>query len=222
MPPRDRIWQAVRLALAFGTPIVLFGLTIVYESRSLSASGNLTDAHLVGLISIVLTLVPLGLMIIGLIALIYVRNKSVGALLLGACVTFTVAAFASTESREALRISAFEGFVLRSAPLVQAIHAYEQACGCAPLHLERLTPEYLARLPTTEMGAFPDILYHVEVETLEQTTWGLEVVVSHSPPSRLLYRPHGNYSDLEGAQILVGDWIFEYQEFERGVGEESD
>ena len=216
MTLRGRIWFVIKLALAFGTPVVLFGLTLYYEYRGLSAHGSISDAYAVGLISIALSLAPLGLMILGLIALIYVRRKSVGVLLLGACFTFTGAALLSTHWREGLRLDAFEAFSARTAPLIQAIEGYSQARGRIPQNLDRLTPEYLSRVPGTGMAAFPELIYHTEVITPEAQTWGLEVTISTSPPARLLYRPAQNYSDLEGAMEQVGDWIFEYQEFNRG------
>jgi hypothetical protein len=222
MSRSSRLWPGIKLGLAFGIPVVLFAVTIVYETRSLSAHGTLTDAHIVGLISVAMSLVPLGLMVLALIALVYVQNKGVGGLLLGSCLTFTAVAYASTEWRESMRIDAFTAFAARSTALVEAIKGYEQARGRAPLDLARLTPEYLAKLPSTEMGTFKEILYHHEVVTPEQTTWGLEVVISQSPPARLIYRPSDNYSDLEGAQDNVGDWIFEYQEFNRHPVEESE
>jgi len=215
VPKKRTVWLCLQLLLALGTPVLLGVVALYFESHSLQPQGSIVDAHLVGLVSIALSLLPIALMLIGFIALIYVRRRLFGVLLMASCIACVLAAFASTELRNSIRLSAFEQFAARAAPLVKAIEDYQRVRGHLPEKLDRLVPDYLSQVPETGLGAYPEFEYLVIVPDTETPTWGLTVEISGSPPERLLYRASGDYSDIDATKTTVSDWTLESHQIQR-------
>jgi hypothetical protein len=76
---------------------------------------------------------------------------------------------------------AFARLAERSKPLIGAIRAYEQKHGRPPESLAALVPDFLAHVPPTGMGAYPDYRYKVPTNNYEGNPWVLYV----STPSAL-------------------------------------
>ena len=203
----------VYVLLAVIPPLALGVATLVLENMSLGPQGNIGHSHAAGIISLLTSLVPLVLLLLGFVALVYVKNRLVGLMLVVCCVTFTIVASSIIDLRQKIRDSAFEQLVLRSEPLVRAIHEYEDIRGLAPEKLVHIVPQYVREIPTTQLGAYPDFEYRKisDPALMAGNTWLLELSISTSPESRLVYLPGQNYDVLEGIKQPVVNWVYVYQ-----------
>lgn len=104
-----------------------------------------------------------------------------------------------------------ERFAARSQPLVAAIDAFTADHRRPPETLDELQPQYLAAVPTTGIGAFPEYRYHVVRPAGDgDNPWELHAI----PPSRpmgfdvLMYYPRQNYParNSTGSIERVGTW----------------
>jgi hypothetical protein len=100
----------------------------------------------------------------------------------------------------------------RSAPLIEAIKAYERSNGAPPGTLDDLTPQYLKSVPGTGMAAYPEYEYapeqgpcldgnrwHVKVDAGEVLQWDF-----------FFYCPEQIYSvqGWGGYNEVIGDWAY--------------
>ena len=129
MKPRRIV---IYVLLAIGPPLVLGLAILLLEKMSLAPGGAIGHTHAAGLVSLLVTLLPLVLLLLGFVALVYVKNRMVGFMLMASCIAFTVAASTITDLRQNIRDTAFESLVLRTGPLIEAIHEYERIRGVAP------------------------------------------------------------------------------------------
>ena len=195
-------------------PLVLGMVILVLERMSLGVDGTIGHSHAAGLVSLLVTLLPLVLLLLGFVALVYVKNRLVGFLLMASCVAFVVTASTITDLRQGIRDKAFENLVLRTQPLIQAIHEYERIRGAAPDTLSYLVPQYLRDIPSTGLGAYPEFDYQPvpDPTVVGGNTWMLALPISTSPESSLVYLPGQNYEVLAGVKESVADWAYVYQQ----------
>lgn len=100
----------------------------------------------------------------------------------------------------------------RSKLLVSAIEDYTNANGSPPSDLHALVPEYLAEIPKTDMGAYPEYRYMSPGPA--GNPWAVRV---NTPNGILdfdafLYLPNGNYDENGfGVPKRMGDWAYIYE-----------
>jgi hypothetical protein len=105
-------------------------------------------------------------------------------------------------------------------PLIVAIRAFEKDHGKPPRRLEDLTPKYIATLPQTGIGAYPDYEYHDHesglVSDYSGNAWMLVVPLcplGEFDEEDLLYLPNQDYDKQFSAkgkfhiEERVGDWV---------------
>lgn len=138
--------------------------------------------------------------LIALTYLMFKRTRQTGLKWLFICLVFFVVIVVSMRVGERIRMNAFASLAERSAPLVEAIKAYEQAHGKPPTSLDDLVPEYLPAIPHSGMGAYPEYGYRVVSESSQQdgNPW---VIVVHTPSGvinfdEFFYYPLQNYPSL--------------------------
>ncbi len=133
-------------------------------------------------------------------------NVSLGSI---GCVILLVGGFRASGM---VREHQFKELSIRSEPLIFAVEAYNLARGAPPSDLRSLVPHYLAEVPTTGMGAYPE--YRYRVPGAVANPWSIMV---HTPTGVLdfdqfWYLPNGNYEDLDiGPPKRFGAWAYIYE-----------
>jgi len=119
---------------------------------------------------------------------------------------YSVLGIASLQLSDYVRMHAFRELAERSAPLVEGIMKFEAERARPPSQLEELVPEYLPKIPTTGMRAYPEYKYLVGKEALQYhgNPW---VLIVHTPTGILnwdmfMYFPNGKYPD-----VGYGGWL---------------
>ena len=142
---RSRVVGGILLIII--PPLALGLSALILEKMSLDPTGSIDHSHAAGIVTLVLSLLPLLLLLLGFIGLIYVKNRLIGFMFICSCLTFTIVASSITDLRQSIRETAFEAFALRSVPLVRAIHECEQIRGFAPETLGVIVPQYVREIP---------------------------------------------------------------------------
>lgn len=135
-----------------------------------------------------------------LIAAIIYLPLAIGALLVG----------------DRIRQWAFDRLAVRSAPLVSAIRNYAEARGAPPSLLSDLVPDYLPRIPSTGMMAYPRYQYYAgtNAHRYNGNPW---VLVIHTPGGmdfdQFMYFPLQNYPThgYGGLLARVRDWAYVHE-----------
>lgn len=195
-------------------PPAALGIAIlVLEKMSLTPSGNIGHLHAASLLTVISALIPLVLLLLGFIALAYVKNRMVGMTMVMACVAFTLMASTITNLQQGLRNTAFEKLVARADTLVQAIHQFEHIRGNPPDKLSQLVPQYIREIPATGLGAYPAFKYQrlTDPNPMPDSNWMLVLPISTSPQSRLVYLPERDYETLSGTKEPLANWVHVYQ-----------
>ena len=143
---------------------------------------------------------------ISLLLLIPKRIRSYALHLALIASTYSALGVASLWLSNHVRTHAFRELAERSAPLVDEIRNFEAEHARPPSQLEELVPEYLPKIPTTGMGAYPEYKYLVGKEALQYhgNPW---VLIVHTPTGILnwdmfMYFPNGKYPD-----VGYGGWL---------------
>lgn len=134
------------------------------------------------------------------------------------CLVFVAVTIAAARIGQRIRMNAFASLAERSAPLVGAIKAYEQTHGEPPASLNVLVPEYLAAIPHTGMGAYPEYQYRVVTDRGREdgNPWVI-VVPTHSGGinfDELFYYPRQNYPTHRwggNGVERVRDWAYMHE-----------
>lgn len=140
------------------------------------------------------------------------RARRAGVVLLALAVLTFANAVAAVVFGNATRMAGMGAFTRRSAPLVEAIKAYDRDHGEPPPHLDALLPDYLPEVPSTGMRAYPEYRYSVwpgksPAWTLAVSTgWGLSF-------DEMLYFPDHDYPARGYGGVLerVGDWAYVHE-----------
>lgn len=116
-----------------------------------------------------------------------------------------------------VRMNEFERLAERSLPLVRAIESFVETENRVPDELGDLVPEYLAEVPKTGMGAYPDYEFVTskDGEATEGNDWILRVdcPLGFLNWDQFLYFPNGNYPEFGygGYLVPVGDWAYVHE-----------
>ena len=131
-----------------------------------------------------------------------------------ACSCFVVLALVGVRGGEVIRTSAFKNLAKRSAPLVRAITRYSAEHGSPPDSLDALLPDYLDKLPSTGMMAYPKYRYAVGSDAMryEGNPWILRIFTPSGGINfdEFFYFPLQNYpeSGYGGSWERVEDWAY--------------
>ena len=159
-----------------------------------------------------LAAVPVG------IALILARRTRVAGVKLVAAGAVGIAVLMALGNlSQAVRMRGFARLAERSAVLVSAIERYEQEQGRPPVALADLVPGYLATVPGTGIGAYPD--YDYSMGERAQGTYGDRWALSVFTPAggisfdQFYYVPSRAYPEygLGGFIERVGDWAYVHE-----------
>jgi hypothetical protein len=117
-----------------------------------------------------------------------------------------------------IRHRAFEDLAARSAALVNGIASYEVKYGESPRKLDDLVPEFLAKVPGTGMGAYPE--YRFVSKNEAQSDWDgnpWALYVDCGPVflnfDRFIYLPLQNYpkDGYGGSLERIGAWAYVHE-----------
>lgn len=116
-----------------------------------------------------------------------------------------------------IRKHAFQRLEARSAPLVEAIFAYEKDHGKAPETLADLVPTYMNEIPSTKMRAYPTYSYASgdTAKKWHDNPWVLYVKTSRGFTNfdMFIYFPKQNYPDTDygGSLERIGTWAYVHE-----------
>jgi hypothetical protein len=151
----------------------------------------------------------------GLIGLLFRRLRLYGALLAVCSLTFFISFIAALRIGEAIRMREFARLAELSKPLITAIRAYDQKHGRPPESLGTLVPEFLGRVPSTGMGAYPDYRYSIPTNGYEGNPWVLYVFTPSGGINfdQFMYFPLTNYPKrgYGGWLEQIGDWAYVHE-----------
>lgn len=156
----------------------------------------------------------LGGVVVSLVLLMNRRFRPVGIRSLIAAVILLVAVLLGIQWGWHLRMTAFHRLAERSAPLIQAIRAYETQHGSPPRDLAALVPGFLPSIPGTGMAAYPEYGYVVpqDLSEKEGNPW---VIIINTPSGGLnfdefMYFPLQNYptEGYGGSLQRIRDWAY--------------
>ena len=122
---------------------------------------------------------------------------------------------------EMLRMHKFIQFTERSKPLIRAIKTFIRKEYRLPINLEELIPNYLSKMPSTGMAAYPDYHFKVIEEEEGEPRWrGNAWILSVRGPlgiridpdsnykyDKFIYYPNGQYPNHF---VRVKDWGYYY------------
>ena len=114
-----------------------------------------------------------------------------------------------------LRMKRIANVVAAARPLTQAIHAFEKQTGKPPTTLSDLVPRYLAAVPPTGMGGYPEWEYTSLANQYEGNPWVL-IVETGGPGinfDQLMYFPNQRYPAIGygGDLERVGEWAYVHE-----------
>ncbi len=117
-----------------------------------------------------------------------------------------------------IRSLGFEMFASRSQTIVDAIEQYVHAAGAPPASLADLLPTYLAAVPKTGMGVYPDYGYKATSGPCSvKSAWHLWVYVREFiDQNQLLYCPGQDYEPAPEhvrSRTVVGAWVHDRIDF---------
>ena len=143
------------------------------------------------------------------------HNKSVRQLMF--CLVYLAIGIGCFVAGLQIRRAGFVSLAERSRPLIFAIHQFEAKYGKPPEKLEQITPEFLAKVPGTGMGAYPEYDYLVidDRNSYEGNAW--VVTVSASPGvmnwDQFMYFPKQNYpqSGYGGRIERIEEWAYVHE-----------
>lgn len=149
-----------------------------------------------------------------LIGVLHESHRRVAGVFLCLSIAYLLGFFSSSYLGNSVRMHAFHNLASRSTPLVNAIHAYENKYGHPPKSLSALVPEFIPRIPSTGMAAYPKYEYKVGKTDYPDLNdrWELYVDTPEGLLSwdRFMYWPKHNYPrDGYGGYIeRIGDWAY--------------
>jgi hypothetical protein len=150
------------------------------------------------------------------IALFFRRVRRIALVSLLCAVAYFAAFIIAVRIGERVRMQGFDRLAERSAPLVQAIRAYEQKKGRPPDALQLLVPEFIPSVPSTGMGAYPEYRYVTGYPTnYDGNPWVLYVFTPAGGINfdQFMYFPRQNYptQGYGGALERVRDWAYVHE-----------
>jgi hypothetical protein len=167
-----------------------------------------------GILLMIPGILAFGFLLLGFILCLVRRSRFVGLMMLTCSVCFIGGCFSVMESHELVfgnpRVEAFSKLELRMAPLVEAIESYHRDTGNYPSELNLLLPDYLVKLPDTQMGRYTNYNYYVgeRARCFFSNPWIIEMHVGHGMDfDQFYYFPLQNYPK-GGPYEKIGKWAY--------------
>jgi hypothetical protein len=152
---------------------------------------------------------------VALAGLVFRRARRCSAILALSAAAYVVAFMVAVQLGQGVRMRAFNRLAERSRPLVAAVRAFEQKHGRPPESLQALVPEFLARVPSTGMGAYPEYRYSTPATNHAGNPWVIKVFTPSGGINfdQFLYLPLTNYptTGYGGWLERVGDWAYVHE-----------
>lgn len=141
--------------------------------------------------------------------MIFQRTRRTAGLIWVSCVSTLLFSFLGIGVSTFVYRYGFEQMAERTKPLIAAIRKFEKEEGRAPAELKELVPKYIAAVPSTGIGAYPEYRY----EKLEKDSdpWELRVDCSRGPLNwdEFYYRPSEKYGKRYGGWVEpMGTWAY--------------
>jgi hypothetical protein len=150
-----------------------------------------------------------------LVGLAFQRVRRKSALLALCSVVYLVAFIVSIRVGHSVRMNAFHRLAERSKPLVAAVHAFDQKHGRPPESLQALVPEFIASVPSTGMGAYPEYQYSTPATNHDGNPWIITIFTPSGGINfdQFMYFPLTNYpkKGYGGWLERVGDWAYVHE-----------
>ncbi len=205
-------WSAVSLAVALGCGAAN-ACAEYYAVSPQGSSSILTVARLIVVAPLCLAVVAAPLALLGCL---HRRTRTVCLPLLAPLAIFMVVGIASARLGASVRMNGFHVLAKRSTTLVDAVTAYDRAHGKPPAALSDLIPEFLAAVPRTGMGSYPDYRYGVnKPRRYHGNPWVLYVSTSSGilDFDMFIYYPDQNYPKCFCGNLLerVADWAYVHE-----------
>jgi hypothetical protein len=214
MSIRNQFIVAGTIGAAIGAGVG--GLNILVSWFQVSAYGSRS----LGLLPMLFTLPLMGAFLAVppcLILLFFPETRLwAGRILLTAVMALTVA-IPLMPLAGTVRMRGFHQLAFRSAPLVHALAAYTTDHGNPPETLNALIPDYIQKIPSTGMGAYPAYQYAAgdEARKWNDNPWVLSVETSRGFLNwdRFIYFPMQNYpaTGYGGSLERIGEWAYVHE-----------
>ncbi|HUP60753.1 MAG TPA: hypothetical protein VNA69_10080 [Thermoanaerobaculia bacterium] len=212
--------RRARIAL-YLVPLAVFALLPVLVQGAILAPFGWPVASVlpdyVFLLSASAFVAALSYSILSLPLLAFARTrKLIGALPVIAVMTLigTVLGFVS---ENAYRTYAFRRLSVRSKPLIAAVQQFVAERGVPPPDLSSLVPGYLAAVPRTGMGAYPEYRL-VSDEGVQKDTGNRWILMVDTPSGAInwdvfVYYPNQRYPEtgFDGVLERIGDWAYVHE-----------
>jgi hypothetical protein len=150
--------------------------------------------------------------------LILPRTRRASFFWLMLCLLFVVTCVTGIILGQRVRIAGMRAFAQRSRPLIAAISQYDRDHSAPPQSLDDLVPDYLPRIPSTGMMAYPEYRYHAGDKAKREyagNPWALSVDTPSGGLNwdQILYFPNQNYParGYGGSLEPIDDWAYVHE-----------
>lgn len=201
------------LLIIFLTGLLINSYSIYAHYKSVAPNG--TDRHLWSAMILLLpALISLLLILVGFLGFTLERRKNFLTMFLVSALYFT-SFLICIRVGVSIRMNGFSKLAERSETLVVAIKSYNEKYGKPPEELSNLVPEFMAKVPSTGMAAYPKYKYYHGIKADEYYDGNPWVLLVHTPSGginwdQFMYLPLLNYSEKGYGGVLkkVGDWAY--------------
>jgi hypothetical protein len=200
--------------LAVGAASAAFVVPLLGEYISVQPWGTILVLEIVPLL-----LLPAcyGVLAALIIAVVHRQHRRAAFGWFALCVTSVALAVTGMRIGARIREDAFQRLAVRSAPLVAAVNSYQAKYGVPPAKLDDLVPEFMAEVPWTHFGAYPDYKYLPGPDAQEWggNPWVLYVDCGKGGFNwdRFLYLPLQNYPEhgYGGSLQRIDSWAYVHE-----------
>jgi hypothetical protein len=203
--------------------IVLFLLLLIPAAAFTAAhwsavSPNGSEGALWGLAFLLTpSLIAAGLLIpVALVLIVFERTRRSGLLFGAFCACYVITGIVGRHIGRRIRMAPFRSLAERSDTLVAAITAFDRDHDAPPSSLADLVPDYLPKVPSTRLSAYPEYEYvagKAARNAYDGNPWALLVDTDGGGPGWfiLVYLPAQNYSDVapyDSSVEHIGQWAY--------------
>lgn len=192
------------------------GLGVYLEKFALSPNGSFVT-HLLSIHLMMLQLVALLAIPFSLIALVMGNKSHITFMILWCCIVYVFISFIILRMTGDVRLNEFQRLAIRSSPLIKAISFYTNDKGHPPEKLDDLVPQYLPRIPTTGIGAYPNYTYEVVKDDKEWygNSWVVYIETPRNPFNwdKFIFFPNQNYPKrgFGGYLEKIENWAYVHE-----------
>lgn len=204
------------LIISFVAGLLINSYYIYADYQSVAPNG--TDRHLWSAMILILpVLISLLSMLLGFLGFALERRKKFLTIFLVSALYFSSFVICINIGG-VIRINGFSRLAERSEPLVNAIKSYNEKYDKPPEELSNLVPEFMAKVSSTGMAAYPKYEYCHGIKADEYYDGNPWVLLVHTPSGginwdQFMYFPLQNYPEKGYGGVLkrVGDWAYVFE-----------